>query len=382
MINAGRSESGGMGAFVRQRPLAVFGVLAGIVIIGYGSYVYLQLTNPGMFASQPPRPAPNAKIAPPPAPVQAAAATNGSQPAPPPLSSLALPEAEQPASAAAGNSKAAAAPAGPASAIANAASAASAVSAATIAAVAATKSPAATAAAAPAAPSSSAANAAANPPLPQAAAVAAPEAPRDTIKITAGTTTPVINPLLTEAYVALNTGNYETAQRLYNQLLRSDSGNVDAWLGLAAIATQQGNGDQATRHFIKVLELDPRNAPAQAGLIGILGRADPQSSETRVKQLIAREPSAAYLHFALAITYVDQRRWPDAQQAFFQAYQLQPDNPDYAFNLAVALEHLGQPKAALDYYRRALQLATARGRANFSTVTAEDRIGKLEKVVR
>ena len=130
------------------------------------------------------------------------------------------------------------------------------------------------------------------------------------------------------------------------------------------------------------MELDPRNALAQAGLIGILGRADPQSSETRIKQLIAREPSAAYLHFVLGNTYVDQKRWPDAQQAYFQAHQLQPDNPDYAFNLAVALEHISQPKAALDFYRRAVQAATAKGRANFSTVAAEERIGKLEKVVR
>jgi len=80
-----------------------------------------------------------------------------------------------------------------------------------------------------------------------------------------------------------------------------------------------GQADEASRRYVKVLELDPRNALAQAGLIGMLGRADPQSAETRVKQLIAREPSSAYLFFALGITYVDQKRWPDAQQAFFQA---------------------------------------------------------------
>jgi tetratricopeptide (TPR) repeat protein len=210
----------------------------------------------------------------------------------------------------------------------------------------------------------------------------APEAPRDTIKVTAGSTTPVVNPLLTEAYGALGAGNLDASQRIYNQVLRSDPGSIDALLGLAAIATQQGNADEASRRYVKVLELDPRNALAQAGLIGMLGRADPQSAETRVKQLIAREPSSAYLFFALGLTYVDQKRWPDAQQAFFQAHQLQPDNPDYAFNLAVALEHIGQPKPALDYYRRAVQLAAGKARINFSTVTAEERIGKLEKVVR
>ena len=164
-------------------------------------------------------------------------------------------------------------------------------------------------------------------------------------------------------------------------MLRSEPGNVDAVLGLAAIATQQGDSDAATRHYLKVLELDPRNPLAQAGLIGIVGRADPQGAETRVKQLIARDPSA-YLYFTLGNTYIDQNRWPDAQQAFFQAYHLQPDNPDYAYNLAVALEQIGQPKPALDFYRRAAQLASAKGRANFSTAAAQDRISKLEKVVQ
>ena len=75
---------------------------------------------------------------------------------------------------------------------------------------------------------------------------------------------------------------------------------------------------QPPRHYLKVLELDPRNALAQAGLIGIVGRADPLAAETRVKQLIARDPSA-YLYFTLGNIYIDQNRWPDAQQAYFQA---------------------------------------------------------------
>ena len=58
-----------------------------------------------------------------------------------------------------------------------------------------------------------------------------------------------------------------------------------------------------------------------------------------------------------------------------------PQHPDYAFNLAVALEHLGQIQPALDYYRRALSLAT-RYPAGFDVATAEQRVRALEKQVR
>lgn len=182
--------------------------------------------------------------------------------------------------------------------------------------------------------------------------------------------------MLTEAYAALQANSLDQAQHLYGQLLRAEPRNIDALLGLAAIATQEGKSDEATRHYLRILELDPRHALAQSGLIAILGRADPLAAETRLKQLIAREP-APFLYFTLGNLYADQSLWAPAQQAYFQAYHLDPANPDYAYNLAVGLEHLSQHKLALGLYRRALQLASARGHANFSLPQAQERITRL-----
>ncbi|MEO8442664.1 MAG: tetratricopeptide repeat protein [Betaproteobacteria bacterium] len=334
-------------AYLRDRPLIILGMAAVLFMVGFGGYVYVQM-NPAMFASQTPRPAPIAQArapapAPAPAPVPtvpASSALPASTPAAPatplPLTSL-LPPPEP----AAGKEKPAATPP-----VVTAAATAPVL------------------AAAPAAPA------------------AKPSSPRETIKITTGTATPTINPVLSEAYNALAAGNLDASQKLYSQLLKSDARNIEALLGLAAIATQQGDRDTSTRNYVKVIELDPRNSLAQAALIGMVGAADPQSAETRVKQLIERDPSSAYLYFTLGNTYVDQQRWSDAQQAFFQAHHLQPDNPDYAYNLAIALEHIGQPKSALDFYRRAVLLAAAKGHANFNAAAAQERVNKLEKVVQ
>jgi tetratricopeptide (TPR) repeat protein len=124
------------------------------------------------------------------------------------------------------------------------------------------------------------------------------------------------------------------------------------------------------------LELDPRNSYAQAGLISIVGGADAQASESRLKQLIARDPSA-FLYFSLGNLYAEQGQWPAAQQAYSQAYQMQQDNADYAFNLAVGLEHLGQNRLALDYYRKALDLSFKKGHANFDQSLVIQRVGQL-----
>ena len=185
-----------------------------------------------------------------------------------------------------------------------------------------------------------------------------------------------VSPTLMQAYEALQSGDNAPAKRLYEQVLQADPHNIDAWLGLGAIALSHSRIDDASRYYQQVLELEPRNSYAQAGLISIVGSADLPASESRLKQLIARDPSA-FLYFSLGNLYAEQALWPSAQQAYFQAFQMQSDNPDYAFNLAIGLEHVSQNKLALVYYRKALDLSFKNGHANFDQSLVIQRVGQL-----
>ncbi len=185
-----------------------------------------------------------------------------------------------------------------------------------------------------------------------------------------------VSPTLMQAYETLQRGDLEKARKLYEQVLQGDSRNLDALLGMGAISLKDSRIDEATRYYQKVLELDPRNSYAQAALISVVGGADLQASESRLKQLIGRDPSA-FLYFSLGNLYAEQAQWPAAQQAYFQAYQMQSDNPDYAFNLAIGLEHIGQNRLALDYYRKALDLSFRKGHANFDQSLVIQRVGQL-----
>jgi Tfp pilus assembly protein PilF len=201
----------------------------------------------------------------------------------------------------------------------------------------------------------------------------------DSMSRSAPETAPAVASTINRAYEALQAGDGQ-ARTLYAEILRDDPKNIDALLGSAAIAWKDGRADEAAHFYQRILELEPRNAYAQAGLISMVGGADPAASESRLRQLIAREPSA-FLYFTLGNLYADQGQWPAAQQAYFQAYQSQPDNPDYAFNLAVGLEHLGQTRQALDFYRKALDLSFRKGRANFDQSLVIQRVGQLSSRV-
>lgn len=211
-------------------------------------------------------------------------------------------------------------------------------------------------------------------------AMGAPVAVPDegTLKITRNPVEVGINPDLTAAYLAFNAGEDAKAQYHYRKVLQADVRNTDALLGMAAIASRQGRAQDAAGWYGKVLEVDPRNSIAQAALASGYAQVDPVGAESRIKNLLAQKPESAHLHAALGNLYAQRNDWPQAQQAYFQAYHFAPANPDHAFNLAISLDHLGKPALALQYYKEALTLMSQSGSGNIDRAQLQSRIQQLQ----
>lgn len=195
-------------------------------------------------------------------------------------------------------------------------------------------------------------------------------------KIKRKSTPDKLHPRLTRAYEAWRSGNLAAAKRDYERVLRSDPRNRNALLGLGAIAVREGRWDDASNRYTALLRLNPKDSIAQAGLIAVHENVDPLRGESQIKLLLREEPDAPHLHFTLGNMYAAQRRWGEAQSAYFNAYRLQSESPDYAYNLAVSLDQLGKSAAAADYYRRALELAAEDG-AVFDQPSVRDRLLRL-----
>jgi len=201
--------------------------------------------------------------------------------------------------------------------------------------------------------------------------------PDTAIKVTKNATANRVSPDLASAYQAFNAGDDATAQRSYRQVLKNDIRNTDALLGMAAVAMRQGRVDDAIGWYGKVLEIEPRNTIAQSAMISATSQVDPVASESRIKNMITQQPESAYLYAALGSIYADQGAWPQAQQAYFQAFHFDADNAEYAFNLAVSLDQLGKPTLALQYYKQALELVKKTGNSNIDRTQLESRISQL-----
>lgn len=186
--------------------------------------------------------------------------------------------------------------------------------------------------------------------------------------------TDTVTPALLDAYQAYQHGDYTTATQGYREVLGNDPHNRDALLGLAAIAQQQGEDETAQRYYRQLLALDPRDPVAEAALMNY--SPDSGNSESRLKLMLSDQPRSAALHFALANYYAGISSWGDAQQYYFNAHTLDPSNPQFTFNLAVSLDHLGQRKLAAQYYQQALQLDTS-GNSGFDHAQAQHRLNEL-----
>jgi len=257
--------------------------------------------------------------------------------------------------------------------------------------------PAAPAAAIPGLPGATPATAPAKPavqPAPQqpqvmqpAPVVRAPETPRlqpvpprpAQTEITATRQPPQVHPNIATGYAAYIAGDLAAARTEYDKALKEEPSNRDALLGIAALDVRAGRFETAEATYLRLLQADPRDSHAAAGLIALrAGRGGTISAESRVKTMLADNPGSHVLNFTLGNELAQQGRWAEAQQEYFKAFSAEPDNADFAYNLAISLDHLRQPKLALEYYQRAIALAKARG-ARFDLTAAESRVAQLSR---
>jgi len=211
---------------------------------------------------------------------------------------------------------------------------------------------------------------AADAPAPTPPPAAAPAAPP--IRITRNA--PVIPQDINEGYAAFNAGEYDRARVAYERALRADPRNPDALHGLMALADVRGDAQQARMLLRRIAEIDPADPSVQ---VALSENVDPAAQEARLLNIAAAQPQSAPAAFALGNLYAGQARWREAQQAYFNAWTLAPDQPDHAYNLAVSLDQLRQSKLALQYYREAMTLRSQRSAA-FDADAVAARIAALQ----
>src|SRR5882762_5029851 len=157
---------------------------------------------------------------------------------------------------------------------------------------------------------------------------------------------------------ALRRGDYQLAEKIFRELLGKDAHDNDARLGLSFALLKQRILQDAYDHAARVLLLDPLSARAHA-LLGsaILAAGDFRNSVEEFRTSLALNQEEALAIAGLAMVDFYENRLDLALPKLRRAASLDPDEPDYVFNLGQAAARSERYKEAADSYERFLAIA-------------------------
>jgi len=157
---------------------------------------------------------------------------------------------------------------------------------------------------------------------------------------------------------ALRRGDYQLAEKIFRELLGKDAHDNEARLGLSFALLKQRILQDAYDHAARVLLLDPLSARAHA-LLGsaILAAGDFRNSVEEFHTSLALNEDEALAIAGLAMVDFYENRLDLALPKLRRASSLDPDEPDYVFNLGQAAARSERYKEAADSYERFLAIA-------------------------
>jgi tetratricopeptide (TPR) repeat protein len=182
--------------------------------------------------------------------------------------------------------------------------------------------------------------------------------------------------LLRQGFAAYQQGDYTAAGSFYDQAMLLDPYNRDANLAVASVARQLGEFRRAENRYRHLLSLDGQDSAAFSGMLDIAAALADQTIEHEMVAHIGSVEQPGRMHAALGNYYSAQRSWQLARDAWRDALAIDVSNPDYAFNLAVSLDHLQRHNTAIGYYQQALEHASTRT-FHFDRATTQNRLDTL-----
>ena len=161
-----------------------------------------------------------------------------------------------------------------------------------------------------------------------------------------------------KGYKALRKGDYPQAEKIFRDLLGKDAKDIEARLGLSFTLLKQRSLQAAYDNAARVIMLDPLSARGHA-LLGaaILAAGEFRLSVEEFRTALALNENEALAVAGLAMVDFYENRLQAAMPGLRRAANLDPNEPDFVFNLGQAAARSERYKEAADAYERFLLIA-------------------------
>jgi len=175
-------------------------------------------------------------------------------------------------------------------------------------------------------------------------------------------------------------GELHQAEQIYQQILRADPVQADAWRNLGAVYLSQGKFSEAAAHCQQALRCRPDFPEACNDLGAALGQqGKDKEAEASFRQALQLRPQYPEALSNLAVALV--RRWESSEAItlFEQCLRLKPHYAEGHCTLGHALRQLGRPEEAVRSYERALSLKPDYAEAHYGLGLTRLVLGDFER---
>lgn len=181
--------------------------------------------------------------------------------------------------------------------------------------------------------------------------------------------------------IGLYFGPLQTVLDQYQLALQTRSDDVQDLVHLARLYLQERDFPAATNALEQALKLEPENLDALATQVRLLdSQGQTDGSRAVLADALQRRPDSAFLQYELGQWLLRHQQEEYALLAFSRAVELEPDNSDYRYTLAVSLHSLDQLQVAQKQLETLLTRQPANRKARALLIDYWKESGQLQNV--
>jgi tetratricopeptide (TPR) repeat protein len=162
----------------------------------------------------------------------------------------------------------------------------------------------------------------------------------------------------TAGSLAYEEGEYERAVALYQDAVKKNPDDAEAWSNLGQVLVRLGRTADAIPNFERAISILPGRWAYHFNLArayGLLNRWDEAVASYREAERLYPNDYAVSFNLGLALRKTGDHA--GAIEEFKKAIALDPQDPTFHLSLATSYEAIGREAEAVEAYRRTLELA-------------------------
>ena len=176
--------------------------------------------------------------------------------------------------------------------------------------------------------------------------------------------------------------NFQIAEKLYNEILKSSPFHEGAQSNLGILYNQLGKPQKAINCFEKAIQINPNSANAYYSLGVIFTQlGESQKAINYYEKAIQINPNSANAYYSLGVIFAQLGESQKAISCYEKAIQINPNHIHAHNNLGVIFAQLGESQKAINFFEKAIQINPNHIDAHNNLGTILNELGESQKAI-